>query len=47
MAQKKRKPTFKMPPKTSWHLYSLQELHPEKFIKVVNKILKREYLLIK
>jgi hypothetical protein len=47
MAPKKGKPAFKVPPKTCWHLYSLQELHPEKFIKVVSKILKREYLLIK
>ncbi|MBD3232257.1 MAG: hypothetical protein GF315_00890 [candidate division Zixibacteria bacterium] len=47
MAPKKQKPNFKMPPKVCWHLYSLQDLHPEKFIKVVNKILKKEYLLIK
>ncbi len=47
MATKKHKPNIKLPPKTSWHLYSLQELYPEKFIKVVTKILKKEYLLIK
>ena len=44
---RKRKPQFKMPEKTCWHLYSLQNLNPEKFIKVVGKILKKEYLLIK
>ena len=44
---KKRKPRFKLPEKTCWHLYSLQSLNPEKFIKVVGKILKRDYLLIK
>jgi hypothetical protein len=36
-----------MPEKTYWHIYSLQTLNSEKFIKVVNKILKREYILIK
>lgn len=35
------------PEKTCWHLFSLQELYGEKFIKVVNKILRREYILIK
>jgi hypothetical protein len=44
---KKRKPQFSMPEKTCWHLYSLQNLHAEKFIKVVGKILKKDYLLIK
>jgi hypothetical protein len=44
---RKRKSQFKMPEKTCWHLYSLQNLNPEKFIKVVGKILKKEYLLIK
>jgi len=33
--------------KTCWHIYSLQNLNSEKFIKVVNKILRREYILIK
>jgi len=36
-----------MPQKTCWHLYSLQNLNPEKFVKVVSKILKRQHLLIK
>ncbi|MCD6162069.1 MAG: hypothetical protein J7K40_06620 [candidate division Zixibacteria bacterium] len=44
---KKPKPEYKMPEKTCWHLYSLQALNAEKFIKVVAKILKREHLLIK
>jgi len=44
---KKRKQDYKMPEKTYWHIYSLQNLNSEKFIKVVNKILKREYILIK
>lgn len=44
---KRRKTDYKMPEKTYWHIYSLQTLNDEKFIKVVNKILKREYILIK
>jgi len=44
---KKQKPEYKTPKKTCWHLYSLQALDSEKFIKVVAKILKSEYLLIK
>ncbi|MFQ6003006.1 MAG: hypothetical protein ACE5KJ_04600 [Candidatus Zixiibacteriota bacterium] len=44
---KRRKSNYKMPEKTYWHIYSLQTLNSEKFIKVVNKILKREYILIK
>jgi hypothetical protein len=44
---KKRKPEYKAPKKTCWHLYSLQTLNSEKFIKVVAKILKSEYMLIK
>jgi hypothetical protein len=35
------------PEKTYWHLYSLQTLNSEKLIKVVNKILRQEYHLIK
>lgn len=37
----------KNPEKTYWHIYSLQNLNSEKFIRVVNKILKQEYILIK
>jgi hypothetical protein len=44
---KKGKPELKTPKKTCWHLYSLQSLNAEKFIKVVAKILKSEYMLIK
>ena len=44
---KRRKPDYKMPEKNYWHIYTLQGLNSEKFIKVVNKILKREYILIK
>ena len=44
---RRRKSNYKMPEKTYWHMYSLQTLNSEKFIKVVNKILKREYILIK
>jgi hypothetical protein len=43
---KKRKPG-RTTPKTYWHLYSLQTLNSEKLIKVVNKILRHEYHLIK
>ncbi len=44
---RRRKIDYKKPEKTYWHIYSLQNLNSEKFIKVVNKILKREYILIK
>jgi hypothetical protein len=44
---RRRKSNYKKPEKTYWHIYSLQNLNSEKFIKVVNKILKREYILIK
>ncbi len=44
---RKRKPRYRVPEKSAWHLYSLQNLSSEKFIKVINKILRREYLVIK
>ncbi len=44
---KRRKRRFKIPEKTAWHLYSLQNLNAEKFIRVVDKILRREFSLIK
>jgi len=44
---KRKKSNYKKPEKTYWHIYSLQTLNSEKFIKVVNKILKSEYILIK
>jgi hypothetical protein len=47
MMAAKKKDVFVVPRKIYWHLYSLQNLNSEKFIKVVNKILRREYLVIK
>jgi len=44
---KRKKSGLKRPEKTYWHLYSLQSLNPEKFIKVVDKILKDYFVLIK
>ncbi len=44
---RRRRVDYKKPEKTYWHIYSLQNLNSEKFIKVVNKILKKEYILIK
>lgn len=44
---RKRKPRYRVPEKSAWHLYSLQNLNSEKFVQVVNKILRREYLVIK
>ena len=35
------------PKKTYWHLYSLQSLESEKLARIVNKVLKKEYVLIK
>jgi hypothetical protein len=43
----KKKETYKKPKKNCWHLYSLQALNPEKFIKVIDKILRKEFLVIK
>lgn len=45
--RKGKKSGLKLPEKTYWHLYSLQSLNPEKFIKVVDKILKDYFVLIK
>jgi hypothetical protein len=36
-----------LPQKTFWHPYGLQNLTPEKFIKVVNLILKGEHILLR
>ena len=48
MAEKKEKKKHTgLPTKTYWHLYSLQGIESEKLIRIVNKVLKREYLLIK
>lgn len=38
---------YKKPTKTYWHIYGLQTLSSDKFVKVVNKILKKDYILIK
>ena len=43
----KKKQAFRMSEKKYWHLYSLQTLTSDKFVKVVNKILRKEYQLIK
>jgi hypothetical protein len=45
-ADNKRK-RIGLPRKTYWHLYSLQSLQADKLTKIVNKILKKEYVLIK
>lgn len=47
MASTKKKDVFVLPRKIYWHLYSLQSLSGEKFIKVVNKILNKDFQLIK
>ena len=36
-----------LPRKTYWHLYSLQSLESDKLAKIVNKVLKHEFVLIK
>ena len=46
MADEKKKKVL-LPRKTYWHLYSLQNLESSKLVQVVNKVLKREYVLIK
>ncbi len=43
----KSKENYKKPKKIYWHLYSLQALNPEKFIKVIDKILRHEFQVIK
>ncbi len=45
--EKKKTAKTPLPKKSYWHLYSLQNLGSEKLIKVVNKILKQEYHLVK
>ncbi len=45
-ARKKRVYTG-LPRKTYWHLYSLQNLQAEKLAKIVNKVLSKDYVLIK
>ena len=36
-----------LPKKSYWHLYSLQTLQSEKLARIVDKILKHEYVVIK
>jgi len=38
---------LKRPKKTFWHLYSLQGLESERFVRTVNKILQKEFTLTK
>ena len=47
--EKKKKRTYPngLPAKTYWHLYSLQSLESDKLARIVNKILRSEYMLIK
>ena len=44
---KKKKRGYRVQEKTYWHLYSLQTLSSDKFARIVNKILNKEYQLIK
>ncbi len=46
-APHKKEQYIPLPKKTYWHLYSLQNLESDKLAKTVNKILKREYVLVK
>lgn len=46
MAEKNTK-RVGLPKKTYWHLYSLQTLQADKLTKIVNKVLRKEYVLIK
>jgi len=43
----KKEESFRVNEKKYWHLYSLQTLNSDKFVKIVNKILRKEYQLIK
>lgn len=45
--RKKNRKKVVLPPKRYWHLYSLQSLQTEKMAEIVNKVLQREYILIK
>jgi hypothetical protein len=42
-----KKPDNRLDEKKYWHLYSLQTLNSDKFVRIVNKILKKEYQLFK
>jgi len=43
----KKKRSTGLPKKTYWHLYSLQSMQSEKLARIVDKILRKEYVLIK
>jgi hypothetical protein len=43
----KKEENYRALEKKYWHLYSLQTLSSDKFVKIVNKILRKEYQLIK
>ncbi|MBU8932913.1 MAG: hypothetical protein KOO62_02790 [candidate division Zixibacteria bacterium] len=48
MSSKKiNRPRPGLPKKMYWHLYSLQMLQSDKLARIVDKVLKREYVLIK
>ncbi|MCP4684363.1 MAG: hypothetical protein GY867_02845 [bacterium] len=47
MADSKKKRPAALPKKTYWHLYSLQTMQSEKLARIVDKILRKEYVLIK
>lgn len=47
VAAKKTRIFTGLPRKTYWHLYSLQNLQAEKLAKIVNKVLSKDYVLIK
>ena len=43
----KNKKPIPEPEKTHWNLYSLQKLSIGKFVKIINKVLNKENMLIK
>jgi len=45
--RKRSHPRLGLPKKTYWHLYSLQMLQSDKLARIVDKVLKKEYVLIK
>ncbi|MFQ5608364.1 MAG: hypothetical protein ACE5GA_10485 [Candidatus Zixiibacteriota bacterium] len=47
MSEEKKNQDPEKPKKRFWHLYSLQVLGPEKFSKIVDRILRRDCGLIK
>lgn len=47
VTHEKREPDERRPEKTGHHIYSLQGLQTEKFIKLIDKVLRQEYYLVK